>query len=125
MVVTNELLAAAVRDLREFEPITAKAGQKITGTAALVAIQREIHLLETLTHATPHPGIVNLINTYEDEDCIYMLMGLIPCLVDDVVMIFLLMLCFIFFDFTTTKKGANLVTKGSNLVLIWFCTRPT
>lgn len=40
---------------------------------AIDAIRREIDVMENLQH----PGIVNLVNTYEDETSIYMLMGLI------------------------------------------------
>eukprot|EP00934_Nitzschia_sp_Nitz4_P004056 Nitzschia sp. Nitz4//scaffold136_size62208//44488//48522//NITZ4_006376-RA/size62208-processed-gene-0.41-mRNA-1//-1//CDS//3329535642//4046//frame0 len=41
---------------------------------ALEAIQREIDVMKQLNHS----GIVNLVNTYEDEECMYMLMGLVP-----------------------------------------------
>jgi protein kinase A len=48
------------------------------GDEARQAIGREIDILQTLTQTTPHAGIVNLVQTYQDEECIYMLMGLIP-----------------------------------------------
>jgi serine/threonine protein kinase len=48
------------------------------GDEAMDAIRREIGILESLTQTTPHPGIVNLVHTYDEEECIYMLMGLIP-----------------------------------------------
>jgi protein kinase A len=48
------------------------------GDAARDAIGREIDILQSLTQTTPHAGIVNLVHTYEDEESIYMLMGLIP-----------------------------------------------
>jgi protein kinase A len=38
------------------------------------AIRREIEMI----NAIQHPGILDLVNTYEDESSIYMLMGLIP-----------------------------------------------
>ncbi len=50
---------------------------EIRGSEATEAIRREIDILESLTQNCPHPGIVNLVNTYEDEKSIYMLMGLI------------------------------------------------
>ena len=50
----------------------------VRGEEALEAIHREIDLLESLTQSSPHPGIVNLVQTYQDDHCIYMLMGLIP-----------------------------------------------
>jgi protein kinase A len=40
---------------------------------ATESIKREIEMIETIQH----PGIVDLVNTYEDVDSIYMLMGLI------------------------------------------------
>lgn len=48
------------------------------GDDAMDAIRREIDILESLTESSPHPGIVNLVNIYEDKECIYMLMALIP-----------------------------------------------
>mmetsp|Transcript_31324 Transcript_31324/g.75754 ORF Transcript_31324/g.75754 Transcript_31324/m.75754 type:complete len:1421 (-) Transcript_31324:82-4344(-) len=44
------------------------------GFGALDAIKREIQAIKDLDH----PGIVNLVTTYEDKNSLYMLMGLVP-----------------------------------------------
>lgn len=55
-----------------------KRDDDIRGEDAAEAIRQEIQILESLTQKSPHPGIMHLVNTYEDESFIYMLMGLIP-----------------------------------------------
>ena len=46
----------------------------IRGDDTIDAIRQEISMIQSIQH----PGILDLVNTYEDDESIYMLMGLIP-----------------------------------------------
>ena len=73
-LVAADVFKTGVDSLKQRFALKTQIRATIDGGDATNAILKEIEVTANFNH----PGLVNLINTYEDEEAIHMLLGLIP-----------------------------------------------